>query len=107
MNDLHDVETQFLLCRRSGGFGHQFYNYEPVGRRTKWGYRVHLRCVRCGTTQHDVYDINGNVASRQYRYPKGYRITVPVTTEDVRLEVVRRLRSNTEKRVKARLRSVS
>ena len=92
--DIYSVDANFLYCRRSV-LGHEWEIETPLSRRAaKWGTRLNKLCVRCGTTLEVIIDNNGNIASRIYTYPPGYKIVgdLPVTSQDLRLEALRRLR---------------
>jgi hypothetical protein len=68
--------TQDAAMVRCRTYGHGWDEWTPVGmRKPPWGFRLSLRCVRCGTERHDIIDANGDVSSRKYYYPDGYKMT--------------------------------
>jgi hypothetical protein len=69
---LEDYYFDYLVCRT---FGHAWEEFVPVGmRKPVTGYRMSLHCHTCGTERHDSIDVNGNVGSRRYYYPEGYKL---------------------------------
>ena len=58
---------------------------------TVWRYKLRFRCARCGTVRSDAVNAYGEVASRSYDYPDGYRYSegdeVP-SAADLRLRLV-------------------
>jgi len=60
-----------------------------------------IRCERCDTERRDVIDSNGEVASRRYVYPPGYKIHQEEGAPKIRefrqqwlMETVREMRIN-------------
>lgn len=53
-------------------FGHAWFevdgDYKPL-----FGALFALECERCGTRRNDLIDAHGQLGSRNYRYPEGYR----------------------------------
>lgn len=93
MPELIELTDAFVKCRNRGGWGHQWDSFQPLQRNRGWGgVTISLRCERCTTERYDTIDAQGALVSRQYVYPEGYKLTGGVTTEDVRREVIRRLR---------------
>lgn len=65
------TDADLVRCRV---LRHPWDDFNPVGlRNPSFGTRVSLRCMRCGTERHDVYDSNGEVAYRRYIYVEGYQ----------------------------------
>lgn len=63
----------FVECR---ALGHAWESFTPIDRPSHLFRNVlSLRCVRCGTERHDAIDLSGDVTSRRYRHPEGYRLT--------------------------------
>jgi hypothetical protein len=52
--------------------GHCWYPID-ADRRPAFGWLWSLRCDRCGTVRDDLVDHRGDLLSRGYRYPEGYR----------------------------------
>ena len=101
--ELTNLQDDFVKCR---SWGHEWDTFTPLGRRASWGLLLSLRCVRCGTERHDTIDMNGDLSTREYKYPDGYQLVRPKDSErisaaELRLEVLRRLRKPSR-----RLRSV-
>lgn len=86
MSSLRD--DPYLACR-PGADRHQ-WDRQPLARRTSFGQPRDYRCVSCGTIKHQIIDANGNLAAQWYDYPPDYRLDFAYTTEDVRLESIRR-----------------
>jgi hypothetical protein len=60
----------FLRCR---AYGHSWDEFFPDDMEQPWyGWRLSLRCVRCGTERHDNIDFKGAMMSRRYIHPLGY-----------------------------------
>lgn len=81
-------DDPYLFCRR-GADGHQWVR-QRLPRRTLFGQPRDYRCAECGKWKYQIIDALGHVASQRYANPPGYRLNFPVTTEDVRLEAIRR-----------------
>ena len=65
------TDADFIRCRV---FGHSWDDFSPVGMRNpSWGTRVSIRCLRCTTERHDIYNSLGEVGYRRYIYPGGYQ----------------------------------
>lgn len=69
-----DVDS-FLRCRT---YGHAWDEFTPIDLEAPWyGWRLSLRCIRCGTERHDNISYNNySVMGRLYIYPDGYKIEV-------------------------------
>ena len=64
-------DTDMVRCRV---LRHSWDDFDPVGlREPSFGTRVSLRCLRCSSERHDVYDSNGEVTYRRYIYVEGYQ----------------------------------
>lgn len=64
------VQSQYLMCRT---FGHAWFII-PGERGRLGGDPMWIRCERCDTERHDsVSFATGDVMSRNYVYPEGYR----------------------------------
>jgi hypothetical protein len=92
---LSRLRDEYVKCR---SWGHEWDTFHPLRRRAAWGTLLSLRCVRCGTERHDTIDANGDISTREYKYADGYRLTGVArgdraTGAEIRLEVLRRLRS--------------
>jgi len=59
-----------LQCRT---YGHAWSEYSRGDLPAVVGWRLTLRCDRCTTERHDVIDLIGELQSRHYDYPDGYR----------------------------------
>jgi hypothetical protein len=59
-----------------------------------YGWRLSLRCLRCGAQRHDLIDTIGQLSQRRYIYPEGYHMTrdgMP-SLADFRLQLFRDVR---------------
>ena len=64
-------KADYIRCRT---YGHAWYEFSPGQMaRPLFGFRLSLKCERCTTERHDLIDANGEVGSREYRYPDGYK----------------------------------
>ena len=82
-----EVRTTYVMCRT---LGHAWEPFTPRGKRPAYfGYRLSLRCVRCGTERHDTIDMLGNVGSRSYEYEEDYKDAEKVAKEDYRLALLK------------------
>ena len=62
--------SQFLMCRT---FGHAWFVI-PGTRGALGGDPMWIRCERCDAERHDsISFVTGEVMSRSYVYPDGYR----------------------------------
>lgn len=100
---LRDLPDEILNCLAGGDRHH--WEVVALGRRTEWGTPHDRRCTSCGKKRLDTIDSNGNLSVRQYDprvgYP-GYPNIEAHTSEDVRVEIMRRWRAK-----QRHLRSVS
>lgn len=89
-----DLNDEFVKCR---SWGHEWDSFTPLGRRASWGWLLSLRCARCSCERHDTIDATGAVSAREYVYPEGYSLVKDdrPSSEELRLEVLRRLRTTT------------
>ena len=85
---LDDAAT---LCR---AFGHAWspittaYN-APVAKRVKAGkqaWNIDVQCDRCTTKRHDLVSSSGELATRRYVYPEGYKRT-RIPRPELRMEL--------------------
>ena len=62
----------FLRCRT---YSHAWDEFTPIDMESpSYGWRLSLRCVRCGTERHDTIAYGtGQVNGRQYIYVEGYQ----------------------------------
>jgi len=62
----------FLACRT---YNHAWDKFSPIDMDAPWyGWRLSLRCLRCGTERHDnIAYTTGEVMSRRYIYAEGYQ----------------------------------
>ena len=95
------LEDEFVKCR---SWGHEWDTFAPLRRRASWGTLMSLRCSRCSMERHDTIDANGDVSTRQYKPPPGYKLVGvdgrPKGAE-LRLEVIRRIRRQSRKNRRA------
>lgn len=62
--------TAYVRCRTLA----HAWDDVPSPRRPPWGVLMALRCVRCGTIREDIVNrFDGELMSRNYVYPEGYR----------------------------------
>lgn len=81
------IKVEYQICR---GLGHAWDIYEPgVGQRkgAPWGQRLSVLCVRCGMERHDTFDVLGELSSRKYHQPSGYKLA---REETPRIQQIRR-----------------
>jgi hypothetical protein len=76
---------QFVECR---SLGHQWVPDNTA--KSRFGYTIGLRCLECDTIRVDAIDVFGDVFSRTYRQPKGYKNTSVKGRKAYRLEMLRR-----------------
>ena len=63
-------------------------------RQGAYKHRLVWRCRRCGTVRHDLLDWKGDVLSRQYVYPDGYKEVDAIPISELRLALVNLRRSH-------------
>ena len=60
----------YVRCRT---YSHAWDEFYPIDLAPPlYGWRLSLRCTRCGTERHDTCSFSGAVMSRRYIYPEGY-----------------------------------
>ena len=65
------LDDAFIKCRN---YLHAWDEFYPIDLDPPmYGYRLSLRCIRCGTERHDNIDFKGRVMGRRYLYPEGYQ----------------------------------
>ena len=83
VNTVDSLPVEFLRCR---AFGHAWEEFVPVGmRKPEFGFRFSLLCTSCESERHDLIDVAGNVAAREYRYMPDYALDVATDRAEVRL----------------------
>lgn len=83
MKDLRNY--QFVECR---ALGHQWVPDSTL--KSSFGFTIGLRCAECGTGRVDAIDIFGDVFSRRYVQPPGYKNPEKKNRRDYRLEMLKR-----------------
>lgn len=89
---------QFDDCK--GPLRHD-WDLVDVGKRSRIiAYiAVRYRCMRCGTTKLETYDVHGDLMNRTYAYPVGYREEGRVPIAVYRLRLINNARkTNTTRR---------
>lgn len=99
---LADLPDGILNCL-AGGDRHQ-WQLVSLGRRTQWGTPHDRRCSSCGKHRLDTVDSTGALSVRQYEprvgYP-GFPFIEAHTSDDVRLEIMRRARARSRANLRA------
>lgn len=62
--------TQFVRCNT---LGHSWDDYDSNWAAPSGTAPLTLRCQRCGTERRDTIDSYGDLVTRSYSYPEGYR----------------------------------
>lgn len=88
---------EHLTCREIG------HAWNPGGfdnRDKNFGVARILKCLRCPTQRHDIYNTRGMLLSRQYKYPDDYKLPKgeALTREEWRAESLRRAGIRTKKK---------
>jgi hypothetical protein len=69
--DVADDTTVGFRCRI---YNHSWDEFFPIDLSPPtYGWRLSLRCVRCGSERFDNLDFKGRLMSRRYRYVEGYQ----------------------------------
>jgi hypothetical protein len=77
-----------------GAFGHEWDAITKPYRIGQWGHRFHALCVRCSKERTTIFNIHGIEAAHYYETPTWHvKVDEPFESADVRLEMLRRLRS--------------
>ena len=88
-------DDAFLRCRT---YSHAWDEFAPIDMDAPWyGWRLSLRCVRCGTERHDnISYSSGMIMSRKYIYADDYQFknTETPTKEVFREELFSKLRAD-------------
>ena len=89
---LTDLRAEYVQCR---ALGHQWDSFQPLQRKAAWGTLLSLRCVRCGKERFDTVDSLGNLSTRSYNDPPGYKISGGISygRSELRVEMFRRMRA--------------
>jgi hypothetical protein len=95
-----DVRVEFVRCRT---YNHAWDEFYPTDMAPPaFGWRLSLRCIRCGAERHDLIDRKGSVMARRYIHPEGYLEkkapgTDPWKRSDYRDALFERLRERLDK----------
>jgi hypothetical protein len=93
MSDIRSLETlnlEYLRCRT---FGHVWEEFVAVGKpKPITGFRLSLLCTSCRMERHDGIDTLGQVGTRQYVQPPGYKLGFKVKRNEARLVYNKRRR---------------
>jgi len=78
-------------------------DYSPAAHEYQgpnWGRTFCLRCTRCTTRRYVTIDGLGEISTQRYVYPDGYRLAgvESPSTQDLRLDYVKRLRAQRKAR---------
>jgi hypothetical protein len=67
------TQDAFVRCRT---YNHAWDEFFPIDLEAPWyGWRLSLRCVRCGTERHDNIAFGtGEMMGRRYIYPEDYQL---------------------------------
>ena len=63
-------KTQFVRCNT---IGHAWYDYDNSNWTPQFGEPLVLRCERCGSERRDTIGAAGQVITRSYYHPEGYK----------------------------------
>lgn len=63
-------QDEYVRCRT---YGHAWYEIFPNLGPPPTGWRLCLRCERCGTVRHDIVGYAGDVQARYYDHPDDYK----------------------------------
>lgn len=61
---------KFTECR----LNHRWVRTRVPQRTASWGYLISYECEGCGAIRNDTIDELGNLSTRQYLYPDGYKL---------------------------------
>ena len=92
VESLAELLDSFVICRT---VGHSWDDNPHAEINSMWSWVMALRCTRCTCERFDALNNLGEVVSRSYRYPDGYRITANrqgerTTRVGLRTELMRR-----------------
>jgi hypothetical protein len=79
----------FDACK--GPLRHAWYEVDSDWAAPFGGTPFTLRCDRCGTERRDSFDLHGELMTRRYVYPEGYRLAegeTKATMQDLRLRIL-------------------
>lgn len=66
-----DLYDDFLVCRT---IGHSWDDNPGASFVTIFNWALPLRCTRCSSERIDYLNLAGEVMSRRYIYPDGYKV---------------------------------
>jgi len=88
MTTIDDLADDFLKCKL---VGHMWDDFIPMRKKPQFGELQGWLCVRCTTERHDIVSwVNGDLISREYRYPEGYHLSEKYKRHDFRLTYLQR-----------------
>lgn len=82
---------KFVECR---ALGHAWKKTQV--RKVSWGFGMSLECTRCGCVRTDTIDSRGEVSTRRYDQPEGYKNPEIPERSNYRRELVRRTIKETQ-----------
>lgn len=70
------LDDEYLTCREQGhAWSEVFPEYwGPEIRRAPFGWLRVYECLRCEALRRVIIDTHGEVASRSYKYPEGFKV---------------------------------
>lgn len=87
------LDDAFLICRERGHTWDEIYPEEwgPGVRPAPFGWLRLFECMRCEAIRRVIVDTRGEIASRSYRYPEGFKLQDYTPSKvPLRKEVARR-----------------
>lgn len=82
------MKIEYIWCRT---VGHAWQEFFPLKKKSTYGTRLSLECVRCSTTRHDIVSwVDGSLLDRNYEYPEDYRMSEKLTRSEFRKLLIRR-----------------
>lgn len=83
MTNLKGYNEQYLLCRT---LGHAWMVDERTKKKTKGigSHVIVLGCGRCNMTRIDSYSYRGELITRAYRQPEGFKLNFKPSLVDLR-----------------------
>lgn len=73
-----------------GPYKHAWFDADSDWAAPFGGTPFTLRCERCGTERRDTFDIHGELMTRRYVYPEGYKHAAGMTMAEYRLLIAKR-----------------
>lgn len=74
----------FTECR----LNHRWVRSDIPRRTPSWGYLISYECEGCGAIRNDTINDRGELSTRQYVYPEGYKLEQGLVKAQFRVHLI-------------------